>query len=134
MAAKLTALYVPETSGLRVHAYKNLNSGCWSVRDPSTGRVVAHVAEVELSGVEFRVQQGARARVLREKCRSVHAYVVGALVYAGESRGLPPRGLTRCTYNPYRAGTFTVADPSNPAPVVQAARVRLDAAGAWFQA
>src|SRR5580700_4580692 len=112
----------PEESVMRLHVYKHLRRRTWSLRDPRTGRVLAHAAYVELEGGVCRVQQGGRERVVRKRRRSVHAYVVVA----------PPRSdaWTRFTYNPYRAATFTIADPEHPAPVLGAARMRFDAEGA----
>jgi hypothetical protein len=133
---RLISQLVPSHRGLtrvvRIQVYKNLHLGTWSVRDPQTGRVLRHAAYVEIEGGICRVQQGARERVLRERRRSVHAYVVGEEVAHGDNS--PPRlgAWTRFTYDPYRAATFTVADPAHPAPVLGAARMRFDAEGAWF--
>jgi hypothetical protein len=117
---------------MRAHIYKNLHLGTWSLRDPRTGRVVAHAAYVEVEGGVCRVQQGARERVLRERRRSVHAYVVGEVLTHGDAA--PPRtgDWTRFTYDPYRAATFTIADPAHPTPVLGAARMRFDEDGAWL--
>lgn len=118
---------------MRTHAYRNLHRETWSLRDPSTGLVVDHAAHVELADVTFRVQAGGRAAVLRDGIRRVHAYVVGELVTSGARRRARAGRWIRFTYNPYRAGTFTVANPRNPRPVHGAARVRLDRDGAWLQ-
>lgn len=118
---------------MRREVYKNLHRDAWSVRDPSTGRVVGHAAHVELSGVTFRVQAGGRTAVLRDGIRRVHAYVVGAVVASATRRKARAGRWLRFTYNPYRAGTFVVADPNDPRPVYGADRVRLDPDGAWLQ-
>lgn len=116
---------------MQVHAYRNLNLHLWSVRDPSTKRVLAHVRHVELQDVEFRVNPAGLARVRRRRIRMVHAYVVGELVTKG-SRSPARRGRwLRFTYNPYQHDTFVLADSG--APVLRAARVRLDDDGAWCQ-
>src|SRR5262249_21845520 len=86
--------------GARVRVHKNLNRGDWSVT--VSGKVVAHVREVVLAGVTFRVREGARQRVLARKCREVQAWCEGVL--AALPSGL---GETPITYNPYRAGAFT---------------------------
>jgi hypothetical protein len=117
---------------MRVQVHRNLHLGTWSIRDPRTGRVLRHAAYVEIGSGACRVQQGARMRVLQERRRSVHAYVVGELL--AYSHASPPRvgRWVRFTYNPYRAGTFTVADPDHPTPVYRAARMRFDQEGAWL--
>jgi hypothetical protein len=118
---------------MRLHAYKNLHRDAWSLRSLSTGRVTEHALHVEIHDVTFRVQQGGREAVLRDGIRRVHAYVVGEVVARGARRKPMTGRWTRFTYNPYRAGTFTIADPKNPRPVYGADRVRLDPDGAWLQ-
>lgn len=116
---------------MKLHCYRNLHREAWSLRDPSTGLVTGHAAHVELKDVEFRVQAGGRAAVLRDGIRRVHAYVVGKLVARAERRRERKGRWIKFTYNPFRAGTFVVADPKNPRPIYAAARVRLDRDGAW---
>lgn len=118
---------------MRREVYRNLHRDAWSVRDPATGRVVNHAVHVEIADVTFRMQQSGRAAVLRDGIRRVHAYVVGQLVASAARRRARAGWWIRFTYNPYRAGTFTVADPKNPRPIYGAARVRLDPDGAWLQ-
>ena len=118
---------------VRREVYKNLHRAAGSVRDPATGLVVDHAAHVELASVTFRVQAGGRAAVLRDGIRRVHAYVVGQVVASAGRRRVRAGEWIRFTYNPYRAGTFTVAEPADPRPVYGADRVRLDPDGAWLQ-
>lgn len=84
--------------GARVHVYRNLHlpGRAWSVRDVASGRVVAHVASVDLVGVVFRVQPAGRARARREGRRNVHAYAAGVVACA------PPAEVWRCVrYDPF---------------------------------
>lgn len=117
----------------RIHAYRNLHRAVWSLRDPGSRLVVAHAVHVELVDVDFRVQAGGRAAVLRDGIRRVHAYVVGDLVARGKRRPKRKGRWIKFTYSPYREGTFVVADATNPLPIFHAARVRLDHDGAWCQ-
>lgn len=117
----------------RFHAYRNLHRALWSLRDPSSGRVVARAHHVELVDVDFRVQPAGRAAVLADGIRRVHAYVVGHLVAKRVRRQARRGRWVKFTYHPLRAGTFVVADPANPLPIYHAARVRLDRDGAWCQ-
>lgn len=47
-----------DLEGQRVKVYRNLRNGLFSVQ--VGGRVVAHLATVQLSGVSFRVSESAR--------------------------------------------------------------------------
>ena len=117
----------------RIHAYWNLRLRVWSLRDPAKRRRVEHVLHVELVDVDFRVQLGGRAAVLRSGVRRVHAYVAGQLVAKGARRRARRGRWVKFTYNPFRAPTFVVANPKNPRPIYAARRVRLDRDGAWCQ-
>jgi hypothetical protein len=107
--------------------YRNLHKRAWSVR--VGGKVIAHVAYVELTGCVCRVSAAGLARVRATGVRSVHAYVVGELVASGDGAPRRPPGLTRFTYNPHRADTFHQGDGT---PVHAADQMRFDADGAWF--
>jgi len=121
---------------MRVAAYWNLHRHCWSLKaleGPDKGRVKYHASAFQLTDCQFRVSEAGRQRVLREKRKNVHAYVVGRLAgwvdldgdqgqwgtdCPGEAEGVP------VTYNPYRAPTFESADllrtPMQAAPRVVA--------------
>lgn len=110
-----------------VQSYRNLNIRdhvAYSVRDKKTGRVVAHEPVVVLSDALLRVQQGGRARVLRDKRKSVHAFVEGCL----EKPTKRAKELKRIRYNPYLFRTFVTADALTP--ITEADLVVLDASGA----
>ena len=88
---------------MKVQVYKNLNRGDWSIR--VKGKVIDHRREVTLANVSFHVGESSRQRVIRNRCREVHAWCVGELVETapnGEGRSI--------TYNPYRSGAFTYRD------------------------
>ena len=68
----------------RVKVYFNLNLGCLSVIDSETGLLYCHAHRVELKDASFRVQEAGRQRVLREKRKNVHAYIVGDWQEQGE--------------------------------------------------
>lgn len=58
-----------------------------------------------LQNVTFRVSEAGRQRVLRERKKNVHAYVVGTLM---GSRGCwePGPEWIRISYNPYKGNYF----------------------------
>ena len=68
----------------RVKVYFNLNLDCLSVIDAETGLLYCHAHRVEIHNAEFRVQPAGRERVLREKRKNVHAYVIGDCHDIGE--------------------------------------------------
>lgn len=99
----------PQTlHGKRVYVYRNLHNGLFSVWH--AGKVLAHVPEIHLDNAEFRVRESGRQKVLREKKKNVHAFVVGT-VNSKPPAEKPSMGIT---YNPYmhpadQAGSFVRA-------------------------
>lgn len=98
---------------MRVFVYFNLHKKLFSVRDVSTGLVVAHWHHLTLSNATFKVSEAGRQRVLREKRKNVHAGVEGTLVsyHAFINTDLFAR---RVTYNPYKGPTFVHVDNQEP--------------------
>lgn len=106
---------IPE--GVRVEVYKNLHKDLWSVRSASgvdRGRVIAHTDRIVLRDASFVVQQGGRARVLREGQKNVHAFVRG---YTTEVEETPEAGHS-VRYNPFEMETFVLRH--NNAPILRA--------------
>ena len=92
----------------KVRVYWNLHKNCFSVKQ--NGIVKAHTDWVCLKGVEFKVSQKGRERVLREKRKNVHAYAVGYIASVIDNDNEPGEEY-RVTYNPYKNETFvTFAD------------------------
>jgi len=87
--------------------------------------VVGHVEQIHLRDVEFKVSAAGRARVLRERRKSVHAYVVGAWVGAG-----PAKLAKQARYNPYETPTFI--DRESGDTLLTASRARVDADGVCY--
>ena len=100
--------------GLKVDVYKNLHNGKWSIRDRSTGRVVAHVDECAVSDAQFVVQEAGRRRVLEEGRKNVHAFVRGNLSYSDMLWRLPSSNAVAVTYNPYKSNTFVEKETREP--------------------
>lgn len=116
--------------------YLNLNRGCLSIRSAAggkRGRVWGYAAAVEIRGARFVVQEGGRQRVIRSRCKEVHAWVRGdTKVLADEGMDVGPllkRWQAACvrgraldvTYNPFYTRTFVVR--ATGLPVYGAARV-----------
>lgn len=102
--------------GTRVRVYRNLRNKLLSVQAFTRGtgwRVVGHVDQIALANVAFRVSEAGRRRVLAERRKNVHAFVVGTVAATTGAPAIPVR------YSPYEAGSFlTVA---TRAPVTWAA-------------
>jgi len=86
--------------GLKVRMYKNLHNGMWSIKYKNI--VIGYAKEIALSNVIYLVSKMGRAKVLREQCKNVHAYVEGYVI-------LYPKGELECievSYNPYKYDYF----------------------------
>jgi hypothetical protein len=97
---------------MRVKVYRNLHKDCWSVVDTRTGRVAFHANHVLLKNVQFRVQQAGRERVIAERKKNVHAYIVGELIGLGSRH--PINVDCPVTYNPYKYKSFVKRSSSEP--------------------
>ena len=63
--------------------------------------MVGHADQVELRKVDFKVSETGRQRVLKERKKNVHAYVVGFLDDA-----LARYWDVKIVYNPYKYDSF----------------------------
>lgn len=84
--------------------YRNLHHGlAFSIME--NGRVIERLENLEAWGATFTVSEKGRQRVLREKQKNVHAFVVVER-YRAIRRNVD--GMARIGYNPYEAGHFVV--------------------------
>jgi hypothetical protein len=102
-----------------VKVYWNLHRHLYSVQQ--NGLVVGHAECVALNDATFKVSQAGRNRVLNEKRKNVHAFIIGTIVPSGTAGG------TRITYNPYKYSTFVTLE--NECPVFKAKAVTLEGRG-----
>lgn len=108
--------------GKRVRVYRNLTKKTISIQDAKTNLVIMYSDAVSLSNCKFVVRQKGREKVLREKRKSVHAFVVGELDDKYEEPKTEERRLIRqCSYNPYKFGYFY--DILTQEPIREATRV-----------
>ena len=97
---------------MRVKVYFNLHKKLFSVvamEGSSKGRVIKHVDEIDLKECAFRVQKAGRERVLCERRKNVHAYILGHTTTSSVKTD------GEATYNPYKYSTFV--DKSDGSPV-----------------
>ena len=98
---------------MKVEVYWNLNKNCFSVRHK--GKVIAHKQYVQLRDIQWVVQPGGRARVLKTRRKNVHAFARGTLVE--NSFEIPPRHdheYKRIIYDPYEYDTFVTLGTKTP--------------------
>lgn len=87
--------------GQKVKVYFNLHKKLFSVMDVKTGLVIGHTPVINLVGCEFKVSEAGRNRVLREKKKNVHAFVIGH--YLADEEGTETE---KANYNPYKYSSF----------------------------
>ena len=90
---------------MKIFCYRNLRYPgiVWSVKDVKSGLVVDRSKRVVMKDVHLVVSEAGRLRVLKEKCKNVHAGVRGTRIKR------LPKGLTgfiSSWYNPYKVSTF----------------------------
>lgn len=107
------------------HAYRNLITGKWSLRDPFRGTVTGHADAVVLINCLFHVSRPGRERVVRTGRKEVHAWVDGRVGLGENPADL--RGLERVRYNPKAGWEFFRA--ADGMPVRRSPRVVLAADG-----
>lgn len=125
---------------MRVRVFRNLNKGCLSIiarEGACKGRVIAYADSVYLSDASFIVSEASRQRVLRERCKNVHAWVEGEIevcelieLRQGDYNpliGVPDHDHpVKVRYNPYIRGNFFYACNEQPIYQSRCAWVRPD--------
>ncbi len=100
---------------MRVKVYFNLHRKLFSVVSLEAhhkfGRVIDHVQSIVLDNVAFRVRPAGRARVLREKQKNIHAFVVGTISATQDDAPPHAQGVA---YNPYLYHTFVLLEGRTP--------------------
>jgi hypothetical protein len=102
----------------KVSVYFNLHLKVWSIKQGSL--VVAHAEEITLTNVTTKIYESGRLRVIQERKKNVHSYLVG---YITESDVEPKKGLY---YNPYKVSSFVDADTMAPVHAAQVVRLNSD--------
>ena len=87
-----------------VRIYFNLHKKLFSVQEKINGvwKVVAHKKDVLLSDVTFKISEAGRQRVLRERRKNVHGYVMGTEILSDAKIICD----TLVRYNPYKNDSF----------------------------
>ena len=101
--------------GEKVMVYYNLNKHTFSVTYKN--RLITHADYIKLNDIEFRVRQGGREKVIKEKRKNVHSFVIGTLIeyckYPCESLPSEPNSDI-VTYDPYKYNSYVMKDTQEP--------------------
>jgi len=106
----------------KVKIYWNLRKRCYSIQ--YKGKVIAHSPYVSLRDCKFVVQPSGHKRVMREKCKNVHAFICGTLI----KRKSDKNTTSTISYNPYHGPYFY--NINNNEPILLANEVVADTMGA----
>lgn len=111
---------------MRVFAYFNLHKRLYSIKaleGPDKGRVVAHRASLLIRDATLKVSEAGRQRVIRERCKNVHAGVCGTWHDEQATADAVAIIGNAVMYNPYKYSTFVMM--VNEQPVTHAELVAL---------
>lgn len=86
-----------------LYIYRNLRTGGFSVRH--LGKVICRIDTAVAVGVRFKVNLAGRNRVLWERQKNVHSFVVAASLNRITN---PMSNNHEIKYNPYLTDTFTI--------------------------
>jgi len=116
----------PLEAGTPVRVYRNLHNGKLSVQVKQDGKwkVHAHVDDIVLDDSKFKVSQAGRERVIREKAKNVHAFILGNVAASGDFNLNNSRQVT---YNPYKMENFSTKDDGQS--IFSARKTRVQSSG-----
>lgn len=96
-------------TGDKVKVYRNLAKDCFSIVDYNKKIVNGYARKIWLTNVIFKVSEKGRQRVLAEKRKNVHAYVIGNYLNSIEELNkLECLSLKQVKYNPYASPFFLI--------------------------
>ena len=95
--------------------YRNLHKDCFSIMkynpEKKGYRLHSHAQNLTAEGVEFKVSQAGREKVIREKQKNVHAFVY-CKNYSTFVKPIPVGD--EITYNPYAMDSFRNKNSNEP--------------------
>lgn len=98
--------------------YRNLHKNCFSVqsyiKDKKGYRVVDRGSDIILESCTFKVYESGRQKVLREKKKNVHAYIL-AESYSKKHIDINSDFIREIYYNPYDFDCFVYKDTEEKA-------------------
>lgn len=104
-----------EFVGEKVKVYYNLNKKTFSVTHKN--KVVLYADYIKMKDVKFHVREGGRQKVLKDKRKNVHAFIIGELedYCKFPCNKIPnPKGSEVITYDPYEHKSFVHKKDNTP--------------------
>lgn len=89
--------------GKKVIVHFNLNNHKWSIKHK--GKLMAIMDHVTIIPERIHINEKARQRVIKEKCRNLHAWFIGTVVDF-KDRSSRKSLKSPISYNPYRSRYF----------------------------
>ena len=93
--------------------YFNLHKKCYSIQawdsDKRGWRLYEHAFAVHVKDAKMQVNEKGRLRVIKEKRKNVHAFIVAPFaekISKKKGNGPGRKMGSICVYNPYKAPTF----------------------------
>ena len=98
---------------MKVRIYYNFRKKIFSVQEKVNGswKVTEYTNDIFLRNVEFKVSEAGRQRVLKDKRKNVHAFILG------ERFPFIPKSFVyrdEVSYNPYKGENFIVISEQKP--------------------
>lgn len=92
-----------------IRVYYNFRKKLFSVQAKVNGKwtVVEHTKDIYLRNATFKVSEAGRQRVLKQKRKNVHAFIIG------ERFPFIPKSFVyrdEVSYNPYKGPNFVIAN------------------------
>lgn len=84
-----------------VYVYKNLHNGLYSLKQ--NGKVVANGYNFFLNNVETKINESGRLKVIKNKQKNVHAFIIG---YLDNKLNYDFIFKNKISYNPYKDNCF----------------------------
>ena len=96
-----------------IRVYYNFRKKTFSVQEKVNGswKVVEHTNEIFIRNATFKVSEAGRQRVLKDKRKNVHAFILG------ERFPFIPKSFVyrdEVSYNPYTGPNFMVVSENKP--------------------
>lgn len=97
---------------MKYRIYRNLRKKCWSIQERLGGvwKVTAHCREFAAQNCTFKVYEKSRQRVIAQKRKNVHAFVIAESVMISQIFENSLDSFPKVCYDPYNAGNFICED------------------------